>query len=108
MIPNTDLRAWLASGPPSSSHRPRCVRPARMAVPYEDAYSKTAGKPTGAISVTDEIAHDGQYSLKWGFAKSQGKGSKYGRNHYLIINVSALQAASPPTNETSPGSARSP
>jgi len=55
--------------------------------PYDDPYSEARGKPSGAISVTDEVAYDGKQSLKWDFAKSEGKGSEYGRSQYLIINV---------------------
>ena len=63
--------------------------------PFEDAYSKTTGKPVGAISVTDEIAHDGRQSLKWDFARSEGKGSKYGSRRYLIINVQVAEGLVP-------------
>jgi hypothetical protein len=55
--------------------------------PHDDPYTKLTGKPTGAISVSDELAHDGNRSLKWDFRKSAGKGSKYGNSSYLIINV---------------------
>jgi len=52
-----------------------------------DPYSKPEAKPTGALAVTDEIAHSGRYSLKWDLSRAEGKGSVYGRNRYLIVNV---------------------
>lgn len=55
--------------------------------PFSDPYTEDGKKPAGAISVTDEIAHEGRYSLKWDLSKSQGLGSKYGNSRWLIINV---------------------
>jgi hypothetical protein len=52
-----------------------------------DPYSKPELKPVEALVVTDEIAHSGRYSLKWDFAKAEGKGFVYGRDHWLIVNV---------------------
>jgi hypothetical protein len=52
-----------------------------------DPYSKPEAKPVGALQVTDEIAHSGRYSLKWDFAKAEGKGSVYGRDRWLIVSV---------------------
>ncbi len=52
-----------------------------------DRYSKLESKPVDALSVTDESAHTGRYSLKWDFSKAAGKGSLYDRNRYLIVNV---------------------
>jgi hypothetical protein len=40
--------------------------------------------------VTDETAHSGRYCLKWDFARAEGKGSVYGRDHWLIVNVQIL------------------
>jgi len=37
--------------------------------------------------VTDEVARSGRYSLKWDFSKAEGKGSIYGRDRWLIVNV---------------------
>jgi hypothetical protein len=52
-----------------------------------DPYSKPELKPVEALVVSDEVAHSGRYSLKWDFAKAEGKGSAYGRDHWLIVNV---------------------
>ena len=52
-----------------------------------DPYSKPEARPVDALRVTDEVAHSGRYSLKWDFSKAEGKGSVYGRDHWLIVNV---------------------
>jgi hypothetical protein len=58
-----------------------------------DAYSKPEQKPVGALSVTDQVAHSGRYSLKWDFSKAAGKGSVYDGRRYLIVNVQVPQDA---------------
>jgi hypothetical protein len=58
-----------------------------------DAYSIPEKKPVGALSVTDEVAHSGRYSLKWDFSKAAGKGSVYAGKRYLIVNVQVPQEA---------------
>jgi len=58
-----------------------------------DPYSKPEAKPVDALLVADEVAHSGRYSLKWDFAKAEGKGSVYGRDHWLIVNVQVPQEA---------------
>ena len=80
---------------PSFENEPQADGLPGWPYPFEDAFSETTGKPTGAISVTDEIAQDGRCSLKWDFAKSEGKGSKYGRHSYLIINVQVAKEQIP-------------
>jgi hypothetical protein len=72
---------------PSFENEPQADGLPGWPYPYDDPYSEERGKPSGAISVADEVAHDGKQSLKWDFAKSEGKGSQYGRSQYLIINV---------------------
>ncbi len=56
-----------------------------------DRYSKPEQKPVGALSVTDNVAHSGRYSLKWDFSKAAGKGAIYDRKRYLIVNVQVPQ-----------------
>jgi len=58
-----------------------------------DAYSTPEKRPVGALSVTDEVAHSGRFSLKWDFSKAAGKGSVYAGKRYLIVNVQVPQAA---------------
>ena len=55
--------------------------------PFDDPFVEAGKKPAGAILVTDEVAHEGRYSLKWDLSKSEGVGAKYGNSRYLIINV---------------------
>ena len=52
-----------------------------------DQYSESVARPVDALVVTDEIAHSGQYCLKWDFSQAEGKGSVYGRDRWLIVNV---------------------
>ena len=52
-----------------------------------DRYSRPQQKPVEALSVTDQVAHSGRYSLKWDFSKAAGKGSVYDGRRYLIVNV---------------------
>ena len=52
-----------------------------------DRYSESEERPVGALSVTDEVAHSGRYSLKWDFGEAAGKGSIYDGKRYLIVNV---------------------
>lgn len=63
--------------------------------PFDDPYVEAGKKPAGAILVTDEIAHDGRYSLKWDLSKSEGLGAKYGSSHWLIINVQVAKELIP-------------
>lgn len=57
-----------------------------------DQYAKSEARPVDALRVTDEMAHSGRYSLKWDFSKAEGKGSVYGRDHWLIVNVQVSPA----------------
>jgi hypothetical protein len=58
-----------------------------------DQYAKPEARPVGALVVTDEVAHSGRYSLKWDFARAEGKGSIYGRDRWLIVNVQVSREA---------------
>jgi len=58
-----------------------------------DPYSKPELKPVDALVVTDEVAHSGRYALKWDFSRAEGKGSVYGRDHWLIVNVEVPREA---------------
>lgn len=58
-----------------------------------DQYSEPAARPVEALVVTDEIAHSGRYCLKWDFSKAEGKGSVYGRDRWLIVNVQVPREA---------------
>ncbi len=58
-----------------------------------DRYSKSEQKPVGGLSVTDEVANSGRYSLKWDFGKTAGKGSVYDGKRYLIVNVQVPRQA---------------
>jgi len=58
-----------------------------------DPYSKPEARPVEALIVTDKVAHSGRYSLKWDFGKAEGKGSIYGRDRWLIVNVQVPKEA---------------
>ena len=52
-----------------------------------DPYSQPEARPVDALVVTEDVAHSGRYSLKWDFGQAEGKGSTYGRDRWLIVNV---------------------
>jgi hypothetical protein len=58
-----------------------------------DRDSSPDQRPMGALSVTDEVAHSGRYSLKWDFSKAPRKGYVYDGKRYLIVNVQVAQEA---------------
>ena len=70
--------------------------------PSQTLTTKAAAKPSGAISVTEEIAHEARRSLKWDFRKSQGKGSEYG-GAALPHHQRASRQGTHPRTARSPG-----
>ena len=54
---------------------------------YYLGYPKTKEKPVGALSVTDEAAHSGRYSLKWDLSQVADAESVSRQPRWLTVNV---------------------
>jgi hypothetical protein len=54
---------------------------------YSIGYPQAKEKPVGALSVTDEVAHSGRFSLKWDLSKVADAESVRAESRWLTANV---------------------